>query len=231
MGKPKRWIIPDIHGCAETLKAAFDQIIRPRKKDGLYFLGDYIDRGPDSKGAMDFIMDLETQGYKVHRLMGNHEEVMLRAHEASRHHRKGFLTRKPAAVREWEEKGSAGAMQSFGIDEPKQLPAKYLEWTRQLGYYTVLDDYLLVHAGLNFELDDPFSDRHAMLWIRKFNVDPAKINFKTIIHGHAPQSLEQIKQNLTEINSGHIDLDNGIYMPHKVGFGNLCVLELNAWEL
>ncbi len=56
---PKTWIIPDIHECANTLQLLVEQQIRPDKKDRLIFLGDYIDRGPDSKGVIDFIMHLQ----------------------------------------------------------------------------------------------------------------------------------------------------------------------------
>ena len=75
----KRWIIPDIHGYLKTLQALFDYYISPSKEDELYFLGDYIDRGPDSKGVIDFIMGLEAEGFNVCHLKGNHEESCVQA--------------------------------------------------------------------------------------------------------------------------------------------------------
>ena len=55
----KIWIIPDIHGCVLTLKTLIENQIEPDKNDQLIFIGDYIDRGPDSKGVIDYIMNLE----------------------------------------------------------------------------------------------------------------------------------------------------------------------------
>ena len=52
----KRWIIPDIHGCAKTLKVLLENMLTVTKHDQLYFLGDYIDRGPDSKGVLDYLI-------------------------------------------------------------------------------------------------------------------------------------------------------------------------------
>ncbi|MCK5774959.1 MAG: serine/threonine protein phosphatase, partial [Bacteroidales bacterium] len=72
----KRWVIPDIHGYAKTLKSLLAQI-RPAKEDHLIFLGDYIDRGPDSKGVIDEIMRLQNEGHRVTALMGNHESFLL----------------------------------------------------------------------------------------------------------------------------------------------------------
>ena len=86
----KRWVIPDIHGCSKTLQALFEQQIRPSKEDEIYFLGDYIDRGPDSKGVIDYVRQLEEDGYKVFPLRGNHEDYCLHAVQAE-HERKSFL--------------------------------------------------------------------------------------------------------------------------------------------
>ena len=54
----KRWVIPDVHGCVNTLKALIEEQIKPARYDELYFLGDYIDRGPDSRAVIDFIRNL-----------------------------------------------------------------------------------------------------------------------------------------------------------------------------
>ena len=55
----KRWVIPDLHGCVNTLRTLIEEQIRPSRSDLLYFLGDYIDRGPDSKGLIDYIRNLQ----------------------------------------------------------------------------------------------------------------------------------------------------------------------------
>ena len=58
----RRWVIPDIHGCINTLKQLIETGIMPTKEDELYFLGDYIDRGPDGRGVIDYIMSMQSQG-------------------------------------------------------------------------------------------------------------------------------------------------------------------------
>jgi len=66
--------ISDIHGCARTFQALLDKI-QLSTNDQLYLLGDYIDRGPDSKGVIDTILGLINAGYRVQTLMGNHEKM------------------------------------------------------------------------------------------------------------------------------------------------------------
>ena len=61
----KRWIIPDIHGCLRTVKALLENTLLVTKHDQLYFLGDYIDRGPDGKGVIDYLMHLQKEEYNV----------------------------------------------------------------------------------------------------------------------------------------------------------------------
>ena len=76
-----RWVVPDIHGHIKTLRALIEERIELQKSDSIYFLGDYIDRGPDSKGVIDYIMSLQSFGYDVHCIRGNHEDYCLRAWE------------------------------------------------------------------------------------------------------------------------------------------------------
>ncbi len=68
----RKLAIGDIHGCNKTFKALLDQI-NLSKDDELTLLGDYIDRGPDSKGVIDTIINLQSSGYQVRALRGNHD--------------------------------------------------------------------------------------------------------------------------------------------------------------
>ncbi|MCD4725290.1 MAG: hypothetical protein K8R63_10665 [Bacteroidales bacterium] len=98
--------------------------------------------------------------------------------------------------------------------------------------HIILEDFVLVHAGLNFSNTDPFEDEIAMLWSRDFSPQAEKINGRTLIHGHLPINLETIfmlKNNPEKYK--YIDLDNGVYMAGREGFGNLVALELNSMEL
>jgi len=92
-------------------------------------------------------------------------------------------------------------------------------------------EYIIVHAGLNFTLDNPFEDEHAMLWIKDFEVDPQKIGGRGVIHGHTPVSHKFIEETIESEEFDFIDLDNGVYMEGRNGFGNLMALELDSKQL
>jgi serine/threonine protein phosphatase 1 len=132
----------------------------------------------------------------------------------------------------WKQYGGKDTMKNFGITDLRDMPEKYIDWMDCQPTYIQLDDFVLVHAGLNFDKDDPFDDVHAMLWTRDFSPQPEKIGNKTVIHGHVSVSLETIFQlRDRHLQLKYIDLDNGIYMIGREGFGSLVTLELNSMEL
>ncbi len=223
----KKWVIPDIHGCVRTLKFLIEQQIKPEAGDELFFLGDYIDRGPDSKGVIDYIMGLQEAGHNLKLLMGNHEDYCIRAYEEDQKN-KGFMgfRSKTKIQKEWETYGGKEALESFKVDSPRDIPQKYIDWMRKLQYYALTDDFVIVHAGLNFKEDDPFSDTRSMLWIRDYQVDKSKIRGRRVIHGHVPVNLEFIDTCVRENGYKFIDLDNGVYFDNRSGYGNLVALEL-----
>ena len=224
----RRWVIPDIHGCVNTLKQLIETGIQPTTEDSLYFLGDYIDRGPDGKGVIDYIMSLQSSGYDVNYLIGNHEYYCMNAYEND----KRRLFTKSSIHKEWERYGAKTTLKSFGVKRPRDIEEKYIEWMRKGKFFIELDDFILVHAGMNFNLDDPFEDTQSMLWVRDFKVNPRKIGGKKIIHGHVPVEYSLIQLFIESKGYDFIALDNGVYYrDEKVGFGNLMALELNNMEL
>ena len=224
----RRWIIPDIHGCVNTLKQLIENGIQPTKEDSIYFLGDYIDRGPDGKGVIDYIMSFQNSGYDVQYLMGNHEYYCINAYNNDKHR----IFTKSHIHREWERYGAKMTLKSFGVKHPRDIDKKYIEWMQNAKYYIELDDYILVHAGMNFNIPDPFDDKMSMLWVRDFKVDTMKIGGKKIIHGHVPVEYSLIQLFIESGSYNFIALDNGVYYrDQKVGFGNLMALELNSMEL
>ncbi len=228
----KRWVIPDIHGCSKTLKSLLDYHIKPTKHDWLYFLGDYIDRGPDSKGVIDIIRKLQEDEYNVRLLKGNHEDYLIKAYKAE-FERKSFLgiKSKNHMKEEWKKFGGKETLESFGVKNLQDFPKEYIDWLAKLELFIELEDFVLVHAGLNFDNDDPFEDEQSILWLRDFKPQPEKINNRTLIHGHVPINLELI-YHLKKGNSyKYIDLDNGIYMNDRIGFGNLVAMELDSKEI
>ena len=228
----KHWVIPDIHGCSKTIRALINEQIKPSKHDWLYFLGDYIDRGPDAKGVIDFILSLQEQEYNIRTIRGNHEDYMLRIYNNQKVPRKFLgIPTGDKLKKEWYKFGGKETLASFNIKDVKEMPKKYLEWFENLEYYIILDDYILVHAGLNFDIEDPFEDPHGMMWIKEFKVDRNKIGNRKVIHGHVPVSLDFISLVKSADSFDFIDLDNGVYMDGKESFGNLVALELTNLEL
>lgn len=227
----KQWVIPDIHGCFKTLLALFNDHIKPTTEDCIIFLGDYIDRGPESKAVIDFIINLQRSMPNVVALIGNHEDYLLKAHwhDLERKTILGLKT-KSSTQKEWEKQGGATTLKSFGVKWPEDLPKIYIKWLMSLPYYHELDNFIMVHAGLNFENENPFEDTQAMMWSRDYEIIPEKIQDRTIIHGHVPVKLEFIDRTIKSQDQLFIDLDNGIYMPNRNGYGNLVALELSKMK-
>lgn len=78
----RTFVIPDIHGCCRTFRQLLFHRLELQKTDTLYLLGDYIDRGPDSKGVIDTILELQRDGYDVQAIKGNHEEMLIETFES-----------------------------------------------------------------------------------------------------------------------------------------------------
>jgi serine/threonine protein phosphatase 1 len=228
----KKWVIPDIHGYSGTLKTLIEDQIKPSRNDTIFFLGDYIDRGPESKGVIDYIIRLRKDDYNIRMLRGNHEDYLLRTFDNETVHKNLLgITFRNQLKKEWFKYGGKETLDSFHISDVHEIPPDYITWMRELEYYIELDSFILVHAGLNFGMQDPFNDKHSMLWIRDFKVDLEKTGFRKVIHGHVPVSMDFIDLLISSKKFDFIDLDNGIYMQNKEGFGNLVALELTSMEL
>jgi len=228
----RRWVIPDIHGCVNTLKALIEEQIKPTLSDELFFLGDYIDRGPDSKGVIDYILSLQKSGIKLTTLKGNHEDFLVELYDSKLQPKKPwFLRIFSRKKRSWIGIGGKETLKSFGIHSIKNIPLEYIEWMRNLENYVCLDNFILVHAGLNCTIEDPFSDTHSMIWIRDFEIDFTKTGKRKVIHGHVPVNLQFIDLSIRNNYFKFIDLDNGPYISGKEGFGNLVALELTQMQM
>ena len=223
-----RWIIPDIHGCARTLNALLKNMLKATRDDELFFLGDYIDRGPASKEVLDTLMDLQEGGWNIHCLKGNHEDYCVRTWEADQE-RHLF---KPDVQKLWENVGAKETYKSFGVKRPREIPERYIEWMRNLQYYFEIENYILVHAGMNFRIDDPFKDTHSMITVRDFKVDFSKTKGKRIIHGHLPEDygfIDHVIHNPKGFD--FIALDNGVFNVNKTGMGNLLAFNPDTNDL
>ena len=226
----KSWIIPDIHGCAKTLRVLLENMLMVTKHDQLYFLGDYIDRGPDSKGVIDYLMRLQKEEYEVHFIKGNHEDMCVKAYEADQ--KRLFFGGKHQEQKDWEAVGAKETLKSFGVKHPREIPKEYIDWMNACVPYIELEDYILVHAGMNFDIRDPFEDTKSMMWTRHFKVDYRRTHGKKIIHGHIPIDYTFMSTVIEENeNYDFIALDNGVYETNQPGMGNLMAFNPDTMEI
>ena len=215
----KKYVITDIHGCSQTFRKLVYEI-GPEKDDDIYLLGDYIDRGPDSRDVFDFIFELKAQNFRVHCLRGNHEQFLLDALDDMEEFQ-NWVTRN----------GGDTTLKSFGANNVREIPRKYLDFVSGLPYYFDIGRFLLVHAGFNFYSSDPFSDKEAMIMIRNFVIDYDILGDRKIIHGHTPTRLSQIVKNLEDSDADVFNLDAGCVYKQASDMNHLVALELEEWKL
>jgi len=208
------YAIGDIHGCFNSMKELIENKIQLRKEDNLIFLGDYIDRGPDSKKVLDYIIELQNNDYDIVTLLGNHESMLVDAWYNE------------SATSKWIQNGGSETLRSFDIDSLKAIDPKYIDFFKNLKFYYELDKYLFVHAGFNDKLENPFSDNYSMLWSRREEYFNPLLNNRTVIHGHSPVSLDITQKQITN-NSKVINIDGGCVYS-STHLGKLVAFEVNT---
>jgi len=219
----RKIVISDIHGCCNTFKKLLHKQVELTLEDELYLLGDYIDRGPSSKQVIDHILQLRKEGFQIHCLRGNHEEMMLNARYG------GFKKSRHFMIN-----GGVTTMDSFNADTYEQIDEKYWDFLNSLEYYKMVDNYILVHAGLNFRTASPLSDTENMVWIRAWydEINHEWLKDRIIVHGHTITSVNLVKLSLERLDIlPVIDIDTGCYATAIRGSGHLCALNLGSQEL
>jgi serine/threonine protein phosphatase 1 len=174
----------------------------------LVFLGDYVDRGPDSKGVVDLILKMRTfQRIETRVLRGNHEEALL-----------DFLA-DPAFGPTWVEYGGGATLASYGVQAPASrlagdawirtrddfaavLPADHLAFYRDLELMVETGDYAFVHAGVRPGVPLDQQTARDLLWIRNEFLQARGPFGKVIVHGHTPTETPQILPHRLGIDTG-----------------------------
>lgn len=167
-------VISDIHGCYDELKELLFTLEANgeynKYTDKLVFLGDYIDRGKDSRKVIELIRDLQRDNDNVIALMGNHEDMMI-----------NYLDGIDNA---WVWNGHYATLDSY--DGYKKEYYSDVRWIRELPLYYEDEHFIYVHAGVDvnkpMEEQDPFT----LLWIREEFIDAEKEYHKPVIFGHTP---------------------------------------------
>jgi serine/threonine protein phosphatase 1 len=204
------YAIGDVHGCTDRLRAlhgeiARDLATRPVADALIVHLGDYVDRGPDSAGTIETLLEPfphigDGRGPRVVNLMGNHEEMMLMA-----------LGNAEAAP-QWLANGGDASLESWGValrtrapDWAAAVPARHLAFVRGLPLMHAAGGYLFVHAGLRPNTPLARQSRLDMLWIREPFLSFDGSFPGVVVHGHTPVSEPLVRHN-------RIDIDTGAYM-------------------
>jgi serine/threonine protein phosphatase 1 len=219
---PRRFAATDLHGCLRTFRYLVENELRLQPADILYLLGDYVNKGPDSGGMLDYLMQLQASGYQVHCLRGNHEHELL-----------ATIHGEPNANHMWKAEAERElTLASFGVAQPADIPARYVAWLAALPLELELPDFVLVHAGYNFALPPAAMrhDTHSMLYTKHFVFDPTRLAGKRLLHGHVPTPVAEV-QAAVAARAGAIGLDTGCVFRHNPELRHLAALNLDTWEL
>jgi len=189
----KIFAIGDIHGCFDKLHTLMALLEVNKKKDVLIFLGDYIDRGPQSVDVVEYLIHLSQNGYHTVFLKGNHE-AMLQDYLSGQDKTFFLLS------------GGTETLDSYRkhIDRFQKLimPPSHIEFFQSLCLFYETDSYIFVHAGLVPRVPLNQQQEKDLLWIR----DPfihSTYNFgKTVIFGHTPFKEPFVTKNKIGIDTG-----------------------------
>jgi serine/threonine protein phosphatase 1 len=167
------YVIPDIHGRCDLLSDGLAEITaRSRGYAGLIVtIGDYVDKGPDSKQVIDRLLSGVAEGWSFVALKGNHDAMMVEA------------LRDPSKMAWWIGKGGDAALASYGGD-PAAVPQTHIAWLDQLRLMHVDAHRLYVHAGVDPEIPLDRQSEATLLWKRYPKGFSGGFGDLHVVHGH-----------------------------------------------
>lgn len=207
----RAYVIGDVHGRLDLLDQLLENIEqdwtqRPARKVLLVFLGDLIDRGPQSAQVLERLRTYEAPGVRKTFLLGNHEEVLLR-----------IIGGESALVPSWLQFGGAQCLESYGGD-PRRLarssqsealeairsaiPADHLGFLESFVDTCRFGDYLFVHAGIRPNVPINEQLQSDLRWIREpFLLNDTNHGF-VVVHGHTISEVVEERENRIGIDTG-----------------------------
>ncbi|MBZ8135277.1 metallophosphoesterase family protein [Afifella sp. IM 167] len=201
----------DIHGRFDLLgelHQAMEADLQARPVDECVevFVGDYVDRGPDSEKVLRFLADSSSVCGRRVCLKGNHEDILIRA------------LREPELLTYWLGQGGAATMLSFGVEPPRNARPATLENCRDalamalgpdlsafLGGLDTMErigDYLFVHAGINPGRPLEEQEEQDLVWIREPFLSSQKDFGFCVVHGHTPRERQRVHANRINLDTG-----------------------------
>lgn len=199
---PRRIFIGDIHGHYEGLLRLWN-LIDPDLKDEIYFVGDLIDRGPQSAQVVDFVRRRAAGCVR-----GNHEQLLIDTFRDGSIHM--------AALHAWHYSGGQATLSSY--EGSINTLMEHLSWIKALPLYLDLEDIWLVHAGLNPALPINQQSSHDLCWIRETFHSSERPYFdnKLVITGHTITfTFPKVKPGQVVAGMGWYDIDTGAYHPRS----------------
>ena len=205
------YAVGDVHGRADLLRRlhkmiAADALAAPQPRKRIVYLGDYIDRGPDSKGVLDLLVEAPLAGFERVHLQGNHEHALL-----------GFLLDTRFAP-VWLDNGGGATLRSYGIPvpdpyEPEELrqtqerlraglPEAHRDFLRGLELAHDEGDYFFVHAGVRPGTPLDRQNSEDLLWIREPFLGSLASFGKVVVHGHTISRAPEFCGNRIGIDTG-----------------------------
>jgi serine/threonine protein phosphatase 1 len=200
------YAIGDIHGCAQQLmnlhaRIEEDLARRPVASALLLHVGDYVDRGVDTRGVIDRLLNgSPVPGTEMVNLMGNHENTMIEALNGER-----------AAATDWLFTGGRPSLQSYGVDpdSPREtwrarVPDSHMRFLRELKLMHHEGEYVFVHAGVRPGVPLAEQARDDVLRMRQPFLY-SEMNFgAVVVHGHSPVKAPVIRHNRIAIDTGAV---------------------------
>jgi serine/threonine protein phosphatase 1 len=169
----KTYVIPDIHGRHDLLCDGLAEItVRSRGNGGVIItIGDYVDKGPQSKQVVDLLRSGVGEDFRLVALKGNHDALMVDA------------LRDPLKMSTWLAKGGDSALASYGGDSV-DVPQSHIDWLDRLELMHLDAHRLYVHAGVDPDLPLDRQDEHTLLWKRYAKGFPLGFGKYHVVHGH-----------------------------------------------
>ena len=209
--QPRRLVIGDVHGYYQGLQELI-ALLKLSSSDQVYFLGDLVDRGPESSKVVDFVKE---NSYTC--LLGNHEQMMIAA--------LSNLSPNSSVLQMWLQAGGSETLQSYSC---KQHLWDHLAWFKLLPNHLDLGDYWLVHAGVDPDLPLEAQSSQEFCWIRRdfHNMPTPYFGNKVIVTGHTMTfTFSGVEPGQVVQGAGWLGIDTGAYHPES---GWLTALDIST---
>ena len=209
--KYKVFAVGDIHGCYRKLVSLMERLPLDAATDFLIFLGDYINRGPESREVIEYLLEVGRKVQNTVFLMGNHEYALLEYYRTGNLDYLRML--RTMCVEETLTSYSNSAVHSLG--DLSFLPREHIRFLESLRLYFRLEGYLFIHAGTipGEDIDRCPPDR--LLTVREIFLHNEKASDEITVFGHTPFETPLVTRNKIGIDTGaaHGNLLTAVELP------------------